>query len=80
MDNLLIALKDSKSIIKSLEDVHKFKLKGTGDIRYHLGYNFFRDIEEVLCFVPEKYIEKIISSFKTILGYKSSNKIYSPLK
>ena len=46
VDILLIASKDSKIIVKSLEDVHKFKLKGTGAIRYHLSYNFFRCTKE----------------------------------
>ena len=49
VDDLLIALRDFKSIIKSLEDVCKFKLKGTGAISYHLGYHFFKDKEGVLC-------------------------------
>ena len=43
VDDLLIASRDSKSIVKSLEDVHKFKFKGTGAIIYHLGCDFFRD-------------------------------------
>ena len=79
-DNLLIASKDPKSIIKNLEDTHKFKLKGTGAIRYHLGCDFFRDKEGVLCFAPKKYIEKMISSFETMFGHKPSNKIHSPLE
>ena len=40
-DNQLIASKDSESIVKSLEDVHKFKLKRT-------RCDFFRDKEGVL--------------------------------
>ena len=79
-DDLLIASKDPKSIIKSLEDVHKFKLKGTGAIRYYLDCDFFRDMEGVLCFTPKKYIEKMISSFEAIFGHKPSNKIHSSLE
>ena len=80
VDDLLIASKDPKSIVKNLEDTHKFKLKGTGAIRYHLGCDFFRDKEGVLCFAPKKYIEKMISSFETMFGHKPSNKIHSPLE
>jgi hypothetical protein len=40
-----------------LEQKHKFKLKGTGTIAFHLGCDFFRDDEGVLCMAPKKYIE-----------------------
>ena len=55
-------------------------MKGTGAISYHLGYDFFRDKEGVFCFAPKKYIEKIISSFKTMFGHKPCTKIHSPLE
>ena len=80
VDDLLIASKDPKSIAKSLEDVYKFKLKGTGPISYHLGCDFFRDKEGVLCFAPRKYIEKMINIFETTFGHKPSNKVHSPLE
>ena len=80
IDDLLIASRDPKSIVKNLEDTHKFKLKGTWAISYHLGCDFYRDKEGVLCFAPKKYIKKMISSFETIFGRKSSNKIHSPLE
>ena len=34
----------------------------------------------VLCFAPKKYIEKMISSFETMFGYNSNNKIHSLLE
>ena len=80
VDNLLIASKDTESIIKSLEDMHKFKLKGSGVISYYLDCDFFRDKEGVLCFVPKKYLKKMISIFGTIFGHKPSNKIHFPLE
>ena len=80
VDNLLIASKDPKSIVKSLVDVYKFKLKGTGAIKYYLACNVFRDTEGVLYFSPKKYIEKMISSFETMFGHRPSNKIHSSFK
>ena len=45
MNHLLIASKAPKGIVKSLQDKHNFKLKGTGPINYYLGCDFFRDEE-----------------------------------
>ena len=40
MDNLLIASKDPESFVKCLLEDYKFKLKGTGSIKHHLGCDF----------------------------------------
>ena len=80
VDDLLIISRDCKSILKYSEDTCKFKFKRTGTNSYHLGCNFFRNKEGVFCFTPKKYVEKIISIFRTIFEYKPNNKIYSPFK
>ena len=80
MDDLLIASKDLESIVKCLLDDHKFKLKGTSPIKYHLDCDFFRDSENTLCFVPKKYVEDIISIFEATFGYKPSTKVHLPLE
>ena len=49
IDDLAIASKDPADIIRVLTDDYKFKLKGTGPIEFHLGCDFFRDEEGVLC-------------------------------
>ena len=58
MNHLLIASKAPKGIVKSLQDKHNFKLKGTGPISYHLDCNFFRDKEGVLCFDLENIFRR----------------------
>jgi hypothetical protein len=68
VDDLAIASKEPASIIKKLTEDYKFKLKGTGPIEYHLGCDFFRDEEGVLCFAPRKYIDKLIASYKRMFG------------
>ena len=55
--NLAIATKDPNEMIDALTNKHKFKLKGTGPIKYHLGCDFFRDKDGTLCFSPKKYRE-----------------------
>ena len=80
MDDLAIAAKDPKSITDILMDKHKFKLKGTGPISYHLGCDFFRDKNGVMCMAPNKYIEKMIDTYEQMFGCKPSTKVSSPLE
>ena len=69
VDDLLIASHDPQAIIKDLSGKpHNFKLKGTGPVTYHLGNNFMRDGENVLCFGPKKYIEKMALEHQRLFG------------
>ncbi len=80
VDDLSIASKDPAGIIQALTDVHKFKLKGTGPIEFHLGCDFFRDKDGILCFAPRKYIDKLIASYERMFGSKpKTTKAMSPL-
>jgi len=68
VDNLMIASKDPDLIIKMLMEKHHFKLKRTGPTEFHLGCDFFRDEEGVLCYAPKKYVEKILENYHWIYG------------
>ena len=68
VDDLLIVSRDAGAIIKALCEDHKFKLKGTGPIEFHLGCDFFRDEAGVLCYAPKKYIEKILDNYRHLFG------------
>ena len=70
VDDLAIVSKDCQGIIDKLTKTHKFKLKGTGPISFHLGCDFFRDKDNVLCYAPRKYIEKMIANYVRIYGQK----------
>ena len=80
VDDLAIAAKDPSSIIEILQDVYKFKLKGTGPITFHLGCDFFRDSDGVLCMAPKKYIDKMISQYERMFGCKPKTTYMSPLE
>jgi len=41
VDDLLIAAKNPDTITAELVETHKFKLKGVGELTYHLGCNYF---------------------------------------
>jgi len=68
VDDLMIASKDPDSIIKMLTEKCQFKLKGAGPTEFHLGCDFFRDEEGVLCYAPKKHIEKILDNCRRIFG------------
>jgi hypothetical protein len=43
VDDLAISSKDPKAITNILMSKYNFKLKGTGEIEYHLGISFHRN-------------------------------------
>jgi hypothetical protein len=64
VDDLAFAMHDPEAFATTLCYKHKFKLKGTGEIAFHLGCNFYRDDAGVLCMQPKKYIDKMVSGYK----------------
>jgi Reverse transcriptase (RNA-dependent DNA polymerase) len=80
VDDLAIASKNPKAITDALTNEHKFKLKGTGPISYHLGCDFYRDEHGVLCMRPKAYIEKIVDNYERLFGSKPKTNVTSPLE
>jgi Reverse transcriptase (RNA-dependent DNA polymerase) len=79
VDDLAIAMKDPKELTDVLEKQHKFKLKGTGPITFHLGMDFTRDDDNTLCVSPTKYIDKLVKSYEKSFGMKPNTSVMSPL-
>ena len=80
VDDLAIASKDPKSIVDTLTDKYRFKLKGTGQISYHLGCDFERDEDGVLGIQPRKYIERMVETYIRMFGEKPKEIYTSPLE
>jgi Reverse transcriptase (RNA-dependent DNA polymerase) len=70
VDDLLIAARDPNSIVQTLQEKHKFKLKGVGSLTYHLGCDYFHDMDGTLCYGPRKYIDKIMGQYENMFGCK----------
>jgi hypothetical protein len=70
VDDLLIAATDPNSNVQTLHKKHKFKLKGVESLTYHLGCNYFHDMDGTLCYGPRKYIDKIMGQYENMFGYK----------
>ena len=78
--HIAFGVHDPKSIITLLEEIWKYKLKGIGNISYHLGCDFFRDDEDIICMPPKRYIEKMIDGYTTIFEKRPLSKYKSPLE
>ena len=77
--DLAFIVHDPKKIARNLEGKYKYKLKGSYNISYHLGYDFFRDDGGIFYMAPKKYI-KIIDGYKHTFNHKPSTKYKQPLK
>jgi hypothetical protein len=80
VDDLAITAKNPQEIIDYLEQKCKYKLKGTGEIYFHLGCDYFRDKDGTLCYAPKKYIDKMIGTYERLFGSKPSQRVTSPLE
>ena len=80
VDDLAIAAKDPKGIANELIDKHKFKLQGTREITFHLGCDFFRDEDGVLCMAPRKHVNKMADGCKRMFGEAPKQTVLSPLE
>ena len=76
---MIVAAKPQE-IINILTNVYNFKLKGTGQISFHLGMDFFHDEEGALCFAPKKYTQKMQDTYVQMFGTKPNTNMMSPLE
>jgi hypothetical protein len=72
-------MKNPKEFTDVLENKHKFKLKCTRPITFHLGMDFTRDDDGTLCISPIKYIAKLIKNYEKSFGIKPKE-FASPLE
>jgi Reverse transcriptase (RNA-dependent DNA polymerase) len=68
VDDLLRASREPNEIVKILEEIQKFKLKGSGPTSFYLGCNFFRDEDGVLCYAPKRYIKRMLDTFERLFA------------
>jgi hypothetical protein len=80
VDDLAVASKDPGKITNELIEKHKFKLKGTGEITYHLGCDYFRDSTGTLCTSPRTYVDKMVDAYERMFGTKPRLTYASPIE
>jgi hypothetical protein len=80
VDDLAISSKDPKAITDTLMNKYNFKLKGTGEIEFHLGMSFCRNDRNELRISPQRYIEKMVDNYKQLFGEFHLHCSQSPLE
>ena len=80
VDNLTVISRNPQELLCIIWEEHHFKLKGNELIRYHLGSNFSRDEEGVLCMSPTKYIKCMMDNYICMFGSASKTLYWSPLE
>ena len=80
VDDLAFAMKDPQTFVKMLTERYGFKLKGTGEIEFHLGCDFYRDSKGVLCMGPRKYVDKVVENYKRVYNTYPKQLYSSPLE
>jgi hypothetical protein len=73
VDNLIIISKNPQLIIDCLTMQHKFTLKGMSSISYHLGCDYFYDLNGTMCYGPKRYIDKLHDSYERMFGSKPAS-------
>jgi hypothetical protein len=67
VDDLAVMMKQPQDFFDELKR-RKYKLKGVGDITYHLGGDFFRDPDGTLAWGAKTYVKRIIEQTQSIFG------------
>ena len=78
MDDFATAAKDSAVIVAQLQDIYKLKFKGVGEIKIHVGCDFYRDPYNTSSYGPKKFIDKMIDGYRNLFG-KIYKECSSPL-
>jgi hypothetical protein len=67
VDDLAVMMKDPSAFFAELKD-RKYKLKGVGEISYHLGGDFYRDPDGTLAWGAKTYCKRIVNQCESIFG------------
>jgi hypothetical protein len=68
VDDLMAIMKDPDEFFEALVKNYKYKLKGTGPPKYHLGGDFFRDNDGTLGWGAHTYIKKVLVNYEIMFG------------
>ena len=80
VDDLAFAMLKPQEFADILMTKYKFKLKGTGPIKFHLGMDVYREENGTLCLAPRKYIERMVANYERLFGESPKQVVTSPLE
>ena len=80
VDDLCIIMENPLEFLEQLSSApYNFKLKGSGEVNFHLGCGFERDSDGVLCMNPGRYVDKMEDAYKQVFKELPKQKYRSPL-
>ena len=79
VDDLMMAMVKPEEFAKILKEKYKFKLKGTGEIGFHLGMDFKRDPDGTLAITTTKYLERMFAEYYQHFKERPKKTPHSPL-
>jgi len=80
-DDLTIASRNPQAIIDVLKaKPNNLKLKGTGELNFLLGCDYFREDDGTLMQVPRRYVVRMVETYERLFGEKPKQVYRSPLE
>ena len=80
VDDLYIAAQDLNEIINILKSKYKLKVKGDGPLTYHLGTDYYQDLDVTMVSQPKKYSEKLKETYVRLLIQNHLKILKHPLR
>ena len=68
VDDLMAIMEDPQTFFNTLMEFYKYKLKGVGDLKYHLGADFGRDKDGTLYMSSQSYIKRMLENYSRMFG------------
>ena len=79
IDDIIAAMNDPQSFFDELQGPNVgFTMKGVGSPTYHLGADFFRDDDGMLCMGAKTYAKRLCATFESLYGEQPKT-VFSPL-
>ena len=70
VDDLFHMSRNPSKFFDKLKQEYKYKLKGVGPPKYHLGGDFFHDDDGTLAWGAQTYIKKAVGNYERMFGHK----------
>ena len=68
VDDLAVMMKDPDKFFVDLKKQGGYGLKGEGEIKYHIGGDFFRDPDGTLVYSAKTYVDRMLANYQRLFG------------
>jgi hypothetical protein len=68
VDDLAVMMKNPDKFFVDLKKIGGYGLKGEGEIKYHIGGDFFRDPDGTLVYSAKTYVNRMLANYQRLFG------------